>query len=71
MNTLSIEVLHNDLKAGKINHLQFINSTKYAAEFQNWCKSVGQAPTEENAELWYDMHGFDEMEVKTIICETV
>lgn len=66
----SIELLHKKLKEGEINHLQFLNTSEHAQEYQAWCRSMNEAPTEENAEFFYDMHGFD-ADVKHIIVETV
>ena len=56
---------------GEINHLQFLNASEHAGQYQAWCRDMGEAPSETNAEFFFDMHGFDQMDVKQIIVESV
>lgn len=67
MYTQSVEILHKNLKEGKINHLQFLMTSEYSKEFKRWCKSINEAPDEKNAEMFYDMNGFSDMDVEKII----
>ncbi len=40
---------------GKIGWVEFLKQSDFAEDYQAWLDGRGEKPTEDNAELWYDM----------------
>ena len=63
--------LLSELHDGKINHMQFLEKANCFAHFEKWCKDRSEKTDEENATLFFDMHGFEDSEVVKEFVEPV
>lgn len=52
-----------ELHAGHIDHTEFLARANCLDQYYKWCKEHSLKPCAENAELYFDMHGFEETEV--------
>lgn len=60
-----------ELKEGKSSHLDFLKNVKCFAQFEKWCKEHNVEADEENATLFFEMHGFAESEITKEFIEPV
>ena len=67
----SYSTLLADLHSGRINHSEFLKDSGCEAQYKEWCRTHGLKPTEDNAELYFDMNGFEESEVTKQFIEPV
>ena len=59
--------LHN----GEINHLEFLKEANCTEQFRNWCRQGSLPEDEENAEIFFDMHGFEDSAIVKDILEPI
>lgn len=60
-----------DLRNGNITHSEFLQKTGNDDGYRKWCREHSMKPCEDNAELYFDMHGFKESEVEKEYVEPV
>lgn len=58
-----------DLYDKRINYTQFLERVGMTQQYKKWCKEHHLNPCDENAEIYFDMHGFAESEVVKEIIE--
>lgn len=61
----------NLLHKGKISYSEFIKAVGNDIQYKEWCKVHAIKPCEDNAELYFDMHGFEESEIVKEFIEPV
>lgn len=53
----------NDLHNNNIDHTEFLVRANCLDQYYKWCQEHRMKPCEANAQLYFDMHGFEESEV--------
>lgn len=71
MYTDSYSELLKDLHDKVITHTEFLREAGAGRQYRDWCREHAMSPCEENAELFFDMHGFEESEVVKEFIEPV
>ena len=61
----------SDLHDGAITHTEFLRNVNCYSQYKDWCEEHSLKPDEDNAELFFDMYGFEESEVTKEFIEPV
>lgn len=63
--------LISDLRNNVITHTEFLKEAGCQRQYLDWCREHCIKPDEKNAELFFDMHGFEETETVKEFVEPV